>query len=259
MAVTLLNNLLPVEVFTDSVTQKLGDAIRFANSNMVYLQNFEGQPSATITVPKMAYIGDAVVTAENTAVDPTLLTSASDTLDVIKLAKAVSLTQEAINGSFGNPIVEAESQIVRSIANAVEAQLMTALGTATLIYDTEAGANLDGNNVINALSLFGEEQDGEKTLILNPLDLASVRTDGNYDSGRNQMFDMNVVVSNRVAENSAYIAKAQSLGAYISRDVSVMYDDDVLSFVHVISAFMLGAFHLRDESKAIRINLTAGV
>ena len=46
---------------------------------------------------------------------------------------------------------------------------MTALGTATLIYDTEAGANLDGNNVINALSLFGEEQDGEKTLILNPL------------------------------------------------------------------------------------------
>ena len=259
MATTLLANLMPVEVFADSVTQKLGDAIRFANSNMVYVQNFEGQPSATITVPKMAYIGDAVELAENSAIDPSLLTSASDTLNVVKLAKAVSLTQEAINGSFGSPIASAEEQIVRAIANGIEGRLMTALGGATLVYDTEAGANLDGNNIVNALSLFGEDQEGEKSILVNPENLASIRTDGNYDSGRNQMFDMNVVVSNRVPTGSAFISKADSLGLYISKDVNVMYDDDVLSFVHVISAFTLVATHLRNEANVVRVNLTAGV
>ena len=53
--------------------QSLGDAIRLYN--LAYVQSFEGQQAGSITLPKYAYIGDAVALAEGVAIDPALIKS----------------------------------------------------------------------------------------------------------------------------------------------------------------------------------------
>ncbi len=253
MVLSRLSDMINVEVFADSISARLGDNIRLYP--LAYVQNFEGQQAGSITVPKYSYVGDAIALAEGVAIDPRLLTSDSDSLAIIKLAQAVNISAEALKGSFGNPLQEAENQLVRSIANGIEREMMASLGGATLTYTTPAGGAVDSGTVLNALSLFGEEQEGEKALVINPANLASVRQDVNFSN--NQLFDLDLVVSNRVPAGSAFIVKPEGLGLYMAKDTEILVDEDVLAFTTVISAYNLFATHLRDESKVVRIAITA--
>ena len=228
MALSRIADMFNVEVFADAVQSKLGDAIRLYN--LAYVQSFEGQQAGSITLPKYAYIGDAVALAEGVAIDPALLTRGSETLDVIKMAQAVNLTAEAINGSFGNPVQEAENQLVRSIANGIEREMFARLATDTTLVYTSEDATIDSSDVLNALALFGEDQEGAKSFVVNPATLPTVRQDVNFAD--NQLFDLDVVVSNRVPVGSAYIIKPEGLGLYMSKETEVLIDEDVLKLLN---------------------------
>jgi hypothetical protein len=251
MAQTKLGNLINAEVFADAVTSKLGDAIKLYP--LAFVQNFEGQQSGSITVPKYEYIGDADVVAEGIAIDPALLSQVSDNLQVVKVGKAVNLTDEAVNGGFGDPVGESENQLTKSIASGIEKKMFEALAGATLVHPNAVA--ITGDSVLDAVALFGEDQDGEKVLLINPADSAQVKKDANYVDGK--LFDMEVVISNRVPTGTAYIVKPQAVALYISKEVQVETDRDILSKATVISADSFFATHLRDASKAVKITIGA--
>ncbi len=254
MALTRLADMINAPVFADAVRGRLGDAIRLAP--LAYQESFEGQQAGTISVPRYTYIGDAVALAEGTPIDPRLLTSDTDALPIIKLAQAVNISAEAMKGAFGNPLQEAENQIVRSIANGIEREMFTALGGATLGYTTPAGVGLTGAGVMAGIALFGEEADDDnKSLVINPAQMATMRTDANFVDG--QIFGCDLVVSNRVPAGFAYIVREGGLGLYMAKETEILVDEDVLAFTTVISAYNLFATHLRDESKVVEIAITA--
>ena len=248
MAQTKLTNLVNAEVFADAVSAKLGDAIKLYP--LAFVQNFEGQQSGTIQVPKYAYIGDADVIAEGVAIDPSLLNQTSENLPVIKVGKAVNLTDEAVNGSFGDPIGESENQLTKSIASGIEKKMFEALGTATLAHTASV---FNGDAVLEAVAKFGEDQDGEKYLIINPAQSTAVKKDENYVDGK--LFDLDVIISNRVPASTAYIVKPQAVALYLAKDVQVETDRDILAKATVISADSFFATHLRDASKAVKITI----
>lgn len=250
MALTRLGDMFSVEVFADSISARLGDAIKL--TPFAFQQSFEGQQAGQITLPKFAYIGDGVILPEGEAIEPSLLTRGTETLDVIKMAKAVNITAEAISGSYGNPLQEAEDQLVASIASGIEREMFARLATAPLTYTAES---IGSEAVIGATALFGEDQDGAKALVINPVNLPQIRMDDNFVN--NQLFDLDVVVSNRVPEGNAYILKPDGLGLYMAKSATVLVDEDVLNFSTVLSAYSLFATHVRDESKVIRIGLGA--
>jgi N4-gp56 family major capsid protein len=250
MAQTKKANLIVAEVFADAVSAKLGDAIKLYP--LAFVQNFEGDQAGKISVPKYEYIGDAEVIGEGIAIDPTLLSQASDDLDVIKVGKAVNLTDEAVKGGFGDPVGQAETQLTQSIANGIEVKMFESLAGATLVH-AAGGTSVDATVALNAVALFGEDQDGEKYLLVNPSQTASVKTDKNFVDG--QLLDMQVIFSNRVPAGEAYIVKPEALGLYLSKDVEVESDRDILAKATVISADSHFATHLRDASKAIKITL----
>lgn len=257
MAQTKTTNLINAEVFADAVSTKLGDAIKLLP--FAYVESFEGEQSGTIRVPKYAYIGDAAVVAEGVAIDPALLSQTSEDVSVKKVAKAVEITDEAAKSSFGDPIGQAENQLTASIKNGVEREMFTALATATLTYTQAAGSlsKVDGDDVLSALQLFGEDQEGEKTLLLNPNQFANIKKDPAYVKEDNAIYDVNVVFSNRVPVGSAYLVKPEAVAIYLSKDVQIETDRDILAKATVISGDEHFATHLRDASKAVKIVLTA--
>lgn len=251
MAQTKLSNLINPQLFADAVSAKLGDAIKLYP--LAFVQNFENQQGGVISVPKYEYIGDADVIAEGVAIDPSLLNQGMVDVPVIKVGKAVNLTDEAVKSGFGDAIGEAEKQLIKSIANGVENKMFEALATAPLTFDASATGKVNSDIYLEAIALFGEDQDGEKHLLVNPNQTASVKKDEAYVDG--VLVDANVIFSNRVPVGEAYIVKPEAVALYLSKDVQVESDRDILAKATVISADEHFATHLRDESKVVKIKL----
>lgn len=263
MSQTKLSNLINAEVFSGAVSTKLGDAIKLYG--LSFVESFAGQQSGTIKVPKYSYIGDADVVAEGVAIDPSLLSQTSEDISVVKVGKAVNITDEAANSAFGDPVGQAENQLTKAIASGIEKQMFSALGTATLVYNTVSGASLNTDVIASSLELFGEDQDGAKYLLVNPTQLTQLRKNPDFIKEPNngvvdsvgEIFTCQVVVSNRVPAGVSYIVKPEAVALYISNAVQVETQRDILAKATVISADEFFATHLRDASKAVKIAFTA--
>jgi hypothetical protein len=251
MAMTMKGNLINTQVFTDSINQNLGGSIKFYP--LSYVQNFDNTQVGSIAVPVYDWIGNAPIVAEGVAITPSLLTQSSADLPIVKVAKAVEITDEARASAYGNVMDEAQNQIVKSISAGIETQLVTALGTSTLTFTTPAGG-LTSGSILAGMNLFGEEQDDEMYLVVNPASLADVKTDNAFADGK--LLGMNLVVSSRIPAGTCYILKQGALGLYLARSVSVEQDRDILVKSTVISASCMFASHLRDSSKSLMITIT---
>ena len=251
MVQTKVANIINVQLFTDALNAKLGNAIKLAP--LAFIQNFGAEQGGTISVPKYEYIGDATVVAEGVAISPTLLTQGTVNLTVGKVAKAVEVTDEAVKSSYGDAIGQAEGQLLKSIASGVETKMFEALATSTLVYDAKATGKVDTANYFGAMALFGEDQDEEHYIVVTPADSASIKAHANYVDGK--FFEGTVIVSNRVPAKSAYIVKPNAIGLYLAKDVEVETDRDILAKTTVISADEHFASHLRDQSRAVKLTL----
>ncbi|MEG1314068.1 MAG: N4-gp56 family major capsid protein, partial [Bacilli bacterium] len=155
MAQTKLTNLINPEVIGDMISAGLPKAIKFAPLAKIDT-TLVGQPGNTITVPKFAYIGDAEDVAEGVAMGTVVLTASSTQATVKKAGKAVEITDESVLSGYGDPVGEANSQLLKSIASKVDNDCVTALGSATLTYDGSA-AVIAYNGVVDAVDKFQEE------------------------------------------------------------------------------------------------------
>ena len=118
-APTKLENLLNPQVVAEYIDAKLVDKIKLSPLAVVGT-TLQGRPGNTLTVPVWEYIGTAQDLAEGVADVPVVLNSDSETVQVKKAAKSVSITDEAILSGHGNPVSEIADQLLLSIADKIE-------------------------------------------------------------------------------------------------------------------------------------------
>lgn len=283
---TKLTNLVNPQVMADMISATLPKMIKFTpiahvNTTLV------GRAGNTITIPKYAYIGDAVDVAEGVAMGTTVLTASTTQATVKKGGKAVEITDEARLSGYGDPVGEATRQLGMSIASKVDTDAYDELCTATLTY-TDAN-KISYAGVTNANSKFGDEHDNvlAKVLYINPEQEATILLDSNFiDKNKygvevvmtgaiGKIAGCEVVKSKKVKKDSTdtywmnpiVIVTAEdpdedpsadgvatqdsALTIYLKHDVEVETDRDILKNTTVISADEHYTVKLTNESKVV--------
>ena len=178
MSTTLKSNLIIPEVIADLVETTLGDKVTLlplttADDSLV------GQPGDTLKFPAFRYIGKATKVDENGLVQSSVLSAQMVSATVGKYAKAVQITDESRLCGFGDPVGEAALQLAHAIDHAVDDALFDVLKGAG--YQRRAGITaLSSEAVVDALTLFGEDQEGDKVLLTDADGFAKLRKDPNY-------------------------------------------------------------------------------
>lgn len=270
MAQTKMSNMVNPEVLKDMISAELANAIRFAPLARVD-QTLVGQAGNTVTVPRFEYIGDAADVAEGVAMGTTVLTTSTQQATIKKAGKAVEITDESVLSGYGDPLGEAAKQLRLSITNKIDNDTLTALATTTLVHTTAAAGKLDVATVEAAQGLFNDEDDQPMVLLANPADAAELRNSAaeNWTRGSalgdqilvsgafGEVLGAQVVRSRKLAVGTAYLVKQGALAIYMKRDVAVETDRDILAKTTVISADEHYGVVLEDESKAVKITITA--
>lgn len=264
---TKLENLIDPEVMGDFIDAKLAASIRFTGLATVDT-TLVGRPGSVLTVPAWKYIGDATEVAEGQPIPLDKLETSEKTMTIKKAGKGVELTDESVLSGLGNPVGQANQQLLTAIANKVDNDLLEALGTATQAFAAEGGltvANLDG-----ALQVFNDEDDAATVLVANPADAAVLRADagkewlGGTELGVNrivtgafgELLGAEIVRSKKLAKGTAYLVKVGALVLMMKRNAQVESDRDIVKKTTIITADEHYGAYLFDPTKAVKINIT---
>lgn len=278
MALTQLSNLINPEVMADLVEKKLHDLIRFAPLAEVD-NTLVGRPGDTLTLPSFSYIGDAEVLGEGSTLTPASLNAGSASVSVVKIAKGVQLTDEAILSGYGDPMGQAAMQIATAIANKTDNQMLDVLKSisAPMVFETTTSTTaIAPADISSALELFGEDIDvGEKVVVVSPglytkirnttawLPASEISADRLIRGAVGEIYGCQIIVSNKLKDAShdydeeAFIIKPGALRLIMKRDTLIETDRNILDFTNVITGSKHEACYLYDASKAIRLKKKA--
>lgn len=191
---TKIADLIDPEVMADMISAKLPKKIRVAPFAKVD-KTLQGNPGDTVTVPCYGYIGDAEDVGEGEEVSITKMQTGTKKVTVKKAMKGVALTDEAVLSGYGDPVGEANGQIVMSIASKVDNDAMEALQGASLQYDGQA-KQISYEQIVDAIDLFGEEINTAKVMFVHPKQVTQLRKDPNFISA--DKYPGNVMVSGEI-------------------------------------------------------------
>ena len=261
MAVTKLGNLIDPQVLAEYLDVKLMDAIKFAplcNIN----RDLEGRPGSKLTLPKYGFIGEADVVAEGEDIEMKELSATSVEKEVKKVAKGVTVTDEAILSAYGNPADEVAKQLLMAIAGKVDKDCAAAFREATLNVDVDAFGK---DAVIDMIAKFGEDMEEDMVLVINAAHLAALRKEDDFMHVMNgqvimngeigQIFGARVVVSNKVQANEAFLVKAGAVEIIMKRNVAVEADRNIVNKTNIFTADEHYVVYLRDESKIVKATI----
>ena len=257
---TYLANLFNPQVVADLIDTKLIDNIAFAPLATID-RTLEGRAGNSVTLPYYSYIGRASLVPEGTDIPIKQLTQSTKQVTIVKYGIAAQLTDEAALSGYGDPIGEATDQIVTSIADAVDNQLLTELNSNTANVYTPPADLLPGD-IPMALALFEEDYDGQKALIVDPefyakllvddwVPASQIAADIKIRGAVGMAYGCQVIVSNRVKGGNFHIVKPGALALFTKRDTLVEIDRDILNQSTVIAGSKLFAPYLLNQSKAI--------
>ena len=262
---TYLANLFNPQVVGDRINKKLFDYIRFAPLARVY-NNLEGRPGSTVTLPFYNSIGAATLVGEGQDIPISQLTESTVSVTISKYAKGVQITDEAVLSAYGDPIGEAVDQIAQSIGQAYDNAMLAAMGTSADADMTTAAAALTADGIASALTLFGEDIDGDKVILVSPAGYETIRKANGWIPGTEVAANLiirgtvgmihgcQVVVSNKlIAANASYIVKPGALAIYNKRSILVETDRDIINKSTVITADRHAAVYVLDKSKLIKM------
>ena len=190
----MMANVINPEVMGDMIGAKIEALLKVTKYAKVDT-TLQGVAGDTKTVPSWNYIGDAEDVAEGAEVDLTAMTAGTKTFTIKKAMKAVGITQEAVNSGLGNPIGQAETQLAKSIAGKVDADVLEALLTATATSGTGTEA-ISYNGIVDAVGVFNEEDITEKVMFVNPAQVTTLRKDANFISA--DKYNYNVVATGEI-------------------------------------------------------------
>ena len=253
---TKIADLINPQVLADMISAELPNAITFAPLAVVGTR-LEGRAGNTLTLPKFGYIGDASEVAEGEDIPIAKMTTSETEVTIKKAGKGVELTDEAILNGYGDNVGEAKSQIVMSLANKIDNDMLTSLKTSTL---TASGA-MTVAGLITAKAKFGEKVNQPSVLIVNSTNYVKIASEiVSLENTDKVLMDgvvgkaagMQVAISDKLSATEFFIVATGALGLEYKRRVLVETDRDIISKTNVITGDVHYAPYLRDESKAIK-------
>lgn len=251
---TKLNNLLDPQVIGAYLDLKLIDKIKLSPVADVN-RDLEGRPGSTITFPKWGYIGDAVDLAEGEALTYENIAESTVEIKVKKAAKGVSITDEAVLSGYGNPVEQIGEQLLTAVASKIEADMYDAVknekkatrdtvGCLAHTYNKTAGFTKE--DIIDMRAKFGEDQEGEMLLFVNPTEFAKLAKDRDFvqiqqgaqiiSGEMGMLYGVRLVVANRVEVGKPFLMKPGALAIVIKRNVMVEAERDMDHFSNKFAA-----------------------
>lgn len=267
MADTYLNGLVDPEVMAGMIDAALPNAIRFAGVAPID-DTLAGQPGSSITVPKYAYIGDAKEVAEGAAIDYAQLTTSESKYTVKKVAKGVTLTDEAMLSGYGDPVGQATSQITMSIASKVDADIVEEALKAPL----KVSAAIDLGVIDKVEAAFGDDYGECGVLFVSPSDAAKLREQAAGSWARaselgdsilvsgvlGEVLGWQIVRSGRLTAGTAIAVKAGALKTYLKRGVLAESARDIDHKMTKFNADQHYVVAIADDTKIVVVQPEAG-
>ena len=244
---TKLQNLLDPQVIGAYLDVKLIDKIKLAPVAEVN-RELEGRPGSTITFPKWGYIGDADDLAEGAELSYTDIAEDTVEIKVKKVAKGVSITDEAVLSGYGNPVEQIGQQLLTAVASKIEADMYDAVDkekkatrdTVGCFTHTIAGDAFAKEDIIDMRAKFGEDQEGEMLLFVNPAEFAILAKDKDFvqiqqgaqiiSGEMGMLYGVRLVVANRVPAGKPFLMKPGALAIVMKRNVMVESERDMDHF-----------------------------
>ena len=235
---TKLNNLIDPQVIGAYLDVKLVNKIKLAPIAEID-RTLEGRPGSTLTLPAYQYIGDAKDLAEGATLNFENITESTVTVKVKKVAKGVSITDEAVLSGYGNPVEQIGQQLLVAVASKIEADMYAAVKAATTkkVVNSAAFAK---EAIVDMRAEFGEDQEEAMYLFVNPKDFALLAKDKDFVQIQNgaaiisgtmgRLFGVDIVVANRVEAGKPFLMKAGAIALIMKRNVIVEADRDITTF-----------------------------
>lgn len=177
MATTMLNDIINPQVMGDMIEAKIPHMLKFTPFAKVDT-TLVGVPGDTKTVPSWNFIGAAEDLAEDGEITPKKLTASTAEFTIKCAAQSVGISQKSINSGLGDPVGAAETQLAKSIAVKVDADVLVALLTAEQAHD--AGAKISYAGIVDAVGVLNEEEITDKVLFVNPAQVTALRKDPDF-------------------------------------------------------------------------------
>ena len=280
MATTQFSNMINPEVMAEMISAKVAKkvaVIPFAKVDTT----LQGQAGNTITIPVFGYIGDAANVAEGASIGASALTTTHKQFTIKKIAKGVDITDEAILSGYGDPVGEANRQLIMSISQKIDQDAIDALDGAAKYMSS--GYKISYAGIVDAIDLFEEEYNSEKVIFVHPKQVSQLRKDADFTSADKyvngnyiamngeigKIANCRVVVSKRVkenAENTTYVnpivkltydaeteQDTPALTIFLKRNVMVETSRDIDKQINMIRASENYVVALTDASKAVRV------
>ena len=270
MATTLKANLIIPEVLAAMIDAKLTDKMVFRPLAQVD-NTLVGQPGDTIKFPVYAYIGDADKIDENGQIIPVALNQSYVSATVYKTGKGVQITDEAVLSGYGNPMDEIADQLAVAIDNKTDEDMRTSLEGVGASRHHATTSDMSADLVADALTVFGEDADGVKAILVAPKDVATLRKDQDFirasDIGQKmilsgaigEIWGCQIIPSNKIkADTTAkefrrYIVKPGALKLIKKRNAMVEVDREPDYGRSAVYANHHYTTYLYDESKVVMI------
>ena len=279
MATTQFSNMINPEVMAEMISAKVAKKIAvipFAKVDTT----LQGQAGNTITVPAFAYIGDAANVNEGASIGASALTTTHKQFTIKKIAKGVDITDEALLSGYGDPVGEANRQLIMSISQKVDQDAIDALYGASLSFNGIAN-KISYAGIVDAIDAFEEEYNTEKVIFVHPKQVSQLRKDADFTSADKyvngnyvavngeigKIANARVVVSKRVKEddtNAGYVnpivkisydseteQDTSALTIFLKRNVMVETSRDIDHQINMIRASENYVVALTDESKVV--------
>ena len=159
MANTINKQIILPEVYAQLVRERIAGKCKVAQF-LVNLGDLHGKVGETLTMPKWAYIGDAVDWDINTPMDKTQMkqTSTTATIKAIQ-APAVEVADYDNEVELGNAIEEAASQQALGVARKYDTDAIECALQSPLKYQLATKNAVTQEELIAILGLYGDDRD----------------------------------------------------------------------------------------------------
>lgn len=265
---TKIAHLINPQVLGDLIDRKLTDNMVFAPLCVID-ETLVGTAGNTVTLPAYAYIGDAEDVDELGEIGIAELTASTQKVTVKKAGKGVIFSDEALLSGAFDPPTQAAYQLGTAIKNKLDNDVLASLANATLV---QSVVSVTPNEINNALTLLGEDFEGDKYLFVSAATYAVLRdakewlpaseiaADTIIKGVVGSIYGCYVKVSNKItATNVAYIVKPGAVYIYLKRGTEVEMARDIIKKSTTITADKHYAVYLGDASKVIKMGAASMV
>lgn len=260
---TKIADLINPEVMGDMISAELPKKIKFSAIAPIDT-TLQGRPGNTITVPKYEYIGDAKDVAEGEKIDYTKLTTKDSEATIKKVAKGVSITDEAVLSGYGDPVGEGVKQVTMSIASKIDNDTVEVLKTAPLSVESDPG-KIDVIDQIE--NTFDDETDETGVIFLSYKDAASLRKEAANgftrasDLGDNilikgafgEVLGWTLIRTKKLLEGEALAVKTGAAKTYLKRGVAPESGRDMDHKSTKFNADQHYVVVLSDDTKVVKV------